>query len=111
MTTSYGPGLLWLAIALIGILTYAIRGSFIALFGRLSEIPAPVETLLRYVPAAVLAGLVFPAFLTVGAGGDLAVDKLVAGAAAAGIAWRTENVLLTLLVGMGTLWALRFLVV
>ncbi len=110
MTTSYAPLLIWIAIVVIGLLTFAIRVSFIALFSRVDEIPSRVKTLLRYVPAAVLAGLVFPAFVTVGASGSPEIDKLLAGAAPAGIAWRTENVLATLVAGMGTLWVLRFLV-
>lgn len=109
MTTSYGEPALWLMIVVIGLLTFVIRVSFIALFGRLDEVPPRVNTLLRYVPAAVLAGLVFPEFLTIGAGGP-AVDKLVAGVAAVAVAWRTENVLATLAAGMGTLWVFRFLI-
>lgn len=109
MTTSYTVALIWVAIMAIGVLTYAIRVSFIALFSRLDEIPPRIQTLLRYVPAAVLAGLVFPAFLVVGPSGSPELDKLLAGLAAAGVAWETENVLLTLAAGMGTLWVLRFL--
>ncbi|MFW5900266.1 MAG: AzlD domain-containing protein [Halodesulfurarchaeum sp.] len=110
MTTSYGPALIWAAIVAIGLLTFAIRVSFIALFSRLDEIPGPVKTLLRYVPAAVLAGLVFPAFLTVETAGAPELDTLLAGLAAGLVAWRTENVLGTLVAGMGTLWLLRFVV-
>lgn len=108
--TSYGAPRIWVAIVVIGLLTFAIRVSFIALFSHVEEIPPRVKTLLRYVPAAVLAGLVLPAFVTVGSGGDLEIDTLLAGVAAAGIAWRTENVLATLVAGMGTLWFLRFIV-
>jgi branched-subunit amino acid transport protein len=110
MTTSFGDPLLWVAIIAIGLLTFAIRVSFIALFGKLEAIPPRVKTLLRYVPAAVLAGLVFPAFVTVGASGSPEVDKLLAGLAAGTVAWRTENVLATLVAGMGALWVLRFFV-
>lgn len=109
MTTSYGPALIWVAIVAIGLLTFAIRVSFIALFSRLDEIPPPVKTLLRYVPAAVLAGLVFPAFLTFETGAGPELDTLLAGLAAGVVAWRTENVLGTLAAGMGTLWVLRFI--
>lgn len=109
MTTSYPDPMIWLVIVAIGIVTFSIRGSFIALFGRLDEVPPRVDTLLRYVPAAVLAGLVFPEFISLGAGGP-GLDRLIAGAAAIAVAWRTENVLGTLVAGMGTLWVLRFLV-
>jgi len=109
MTTTYPDPTLWLTIVVIGVLTFGIRVSFIALFGRLDEVPPRVDTLLRYVPAAVLAGLVFPKFVALGGGGP-EIDKLLAGAAAVLVAWRTENVLATLGAGMGTLWVLRFLI-
>lgn len=109
MTTSYPEPVLWFTIVVIGVLTFGIRVSFIALFGRMDEVPPRVDTLLRYVPAAVLAGLVFPEFVALGGGGP-AVDKLLAGTAAVLVAWRTQNVLATLGAGMGTLWVLRFLV-
>jgi branched-subunit amino acid transport protein len=108
--TGYTFPTIWVAIVAIGVLTFGIRVSFIALFGRIDEIPSQVRTLLRYVPAAVLAGLVLPAFVTVGPSGTPEIDKLLAGAAAAAIAWRTENVLATLAAGMGTLWLVRLLV-
>jgi branched-subunit amino acid transport protein len=109
MATSYAAPLVWGVIAVIGVLTYAIRFSFIALFGYLDEIPSRVERPLRYVPAAVLAALVLPSFVALDASG-LAADKLVAGAVASAVAWRTENVFATMAAGMGALWVLRFLV-
>ncbi len=112
MATSYTDPTIWGVIVVIGALTYAIRLSFIALFGRLDEIPPGLERALRYVPAAVLAALVLPAFVTVQPeSGSLALDKLLAGGVAAAIAWRTENVFATMAAGMGTLWFVRFLVV
>lgn len=107
--TSYGPVTLWLLFGLIGAITYAIRGSFIGLFGRLEEIPPEVQTVLRYVPAAVLAGLVFPEFVALEPN-SFEIDKLLAGLLAAVLAWRTEDVLATLIGGMGTLWVLRLFV-
>ena len=110
MATSYTDPTIWGVIVVIGVLTYAIRLSFIALFGRLDEIPPGLERALRYVPAAVLAALVLPAFVTVQPGsGGLALDKLLAGGVAGAVAWRTENVFATMAAGMGTLWFVRFL--
>jgi branched-subunit amino acid transport protein len=110
VTTSYGDPLVWGVIVVIGVLTFAIRLSFIALFGYLDEIPGLFERALRYVPAAVFAALVLPAVVVVQPGtGSVATDKLVAGGLAAAVAWRTENVLATMTVGMGALWAVRFL--
>lgn len=112
MTTTYGPLALWGVIVAIGIVTYAIRFSFIGLFGRIDTVPPVVQRALRFVPAAVLAALVFPALVTVRPTvvGTLADDRLLAGVVAGAVAWRTENVFATIAVGMGTLWVLRFVV-
>lgn len=109
MATSYPGPVIWGLIVLIGVLTFLIRLSFIGLFGYLDEIPPQVERALRFVPAAVLAALVLPSFVTPepGAGG-VAVDRLAAGAVAGIAAWRTENVFVTIGAGMLTLWAVRF---
>lgn len=109
MATSYAAPAIWGVILAIGVATYAIRFSFIALFGYLDEIPLRIRRPLRYVPAAVLAALVLPALVTI-APGALEIDKLIAGAVAALVAWRTESVFATMAAGMGALWALRFLV-
>lgn len=108
MPTSYGAPAILAIVVVIGLATYAIRLSFIALLGRVDEMPAWLERALRFVPAAVLAALVAPAFVTLqpGAGGQ-ELDKLVAGTVAAGVAWRTEDVLATMVAGMGALWAIR----
>jgi branched-subunit amino acid transport protein len=107
MATSYGDPVVWALIVVIGVCTYGIRYSFIGLFGYLDEIPPRLERALRYVPAAVLAALVVPSFVTL-TGTGLAVDKLGAGLLATAVAWRTENVLATMAAGMGGLWLLRF---
>jgi len=108
MATSYAGPVVWGLILIIGALTFLIRLSFIGLFGYFDEIPPQVERGLRFVPAAVLAALVLPSFLTFGPGG-IAVDKLAAGLVAGGVAWRTEDVFATIGAGMATLWLVRFL--
>lgn len=111
MVTSYTDPVIWGVIAAIGLLTYAIRVSFIALFGYVDEIPSTLERVLRYVPPAVLGALVIPAFVTIDPGaGGLEADKLVAGVAATGVAWWRKSVLATMVAGMGTLWLVRFVV-
>jgi branched-subunit amino acid transport protein len=109
MATSYAPPIVWALIVVIGLVTFLIRLSFIGLFGYLDEIPPQLKRGLRFVPAAVLAALVLPSFVTLepGAGG-VAVDKLGAGIVASGVAWRTENVFATIGAGMATLWVVRF---
>lgn len=111
MATSYADPVLWAVIVVVGVLTFAIRLSFIALFGYLEEVPRPVERALRYVPPAVLAALVVPALVVVQPEtGTLALDRLLAGTLAGAVAWRTGNVFATMGVGMGVLWTVRFLV-
>lgn len=109
MTTWSHAGI-WAAIAIIGLCTFAVRFSFIYLFGRIDEMPRRVKRVLGYVPAAVLAALVVPAIVTVEPTieATLLDDRLAAGVVAAAVAWRTEDVLATILVGMGTLWLIRF---
>jgi branched-subunit amino acid transport protein len=109
MVTSYTDPTLWGIIVAVVVLTYLVRLSFIALFGYVEKIPRWLERTLRYVPAAVLAALVFPSVVTVSPdAGGVAVDTLVAGGLAAAVAWRTENVFATMAAGMGSLWLIRF---
>lgn len=111
MITDYGIPTLWLIFVAIGIGTYALRLSFILLLGRLGAVPPHISGLLRFVPATVLAALVAPTLVvltvdpTVGFEADKA--KIVAGMIAALVAWRTENVLATIGVGMGVLWGVQ----
>ncbi|WP_267644168.1 AzlD domain-containing protein [Haloarchaeobius amylolyticus] len=115
--TGYDSAAVWAVIVVAGVGTFAIRFSFILLLGRIQDVPDRVESVLRLVPAAVLAALVVPSIValeTVGPAGSglgtggfaLAYDpaKVVAGAVAAAVAWRTEDVLATIAVGMVTLW-------
>ena len=102
----------WVAILAIGAITYGIRFSFIHLFGRIDEVPARIKRPLRYVPPAVLAALVLPDLVTIrpSVAATLADERLIAGAVAGAIAWRTEDVTATIAGGMVTLWLFRFVV-
>ena len=110
MTTDYGSAIIWLIVVAIGIGTYALRVSFVLLLGRVDDVPPAAAGLLRFVPSAVLAALVVPAILSLSVtpGPRLVFEpaKLLAGTLATAVAWRTENVLATIAVGMVTLWAL-----
>jgi branched-subunit amino acid transport protein len=99
---------LWLLFLAIGLGTFSLRFSFIYLFGRI-EIPGWVRRALRFVPSSVLAALVFPAMLYQGSKINLGFSNfhLVAGLAGAVVAWRTKNVLYTILTGMAVLWLLQ----
>jgi branched-subunit amino acid transport protein len=98
------------ALAVAGVATFATRLSFIALLGRV-EVPPFFRRALRYVPPAVLSAIVFTEIFVRDGGRDLTLGnvRLLAGAAAAVVAWRTRNVLLTIAVGMAALWAAQSL--
>lgn len=102
---------LWLTMIAIGAATFAIRFSFIYLFGRM-EIPTLVRRGLRFVPPAVLTAIVFPELLMPGGVFDLSLGnaRLLAGVLAALVAWRTKSVVLTILVGMAALYLLQALI-
>lgn len=99
-------GFVWLVIALLAAGTFAIRLSFIQLFEFADEAPPWPDETLRFVPVAVLTALVLPHFVTLESASTLAVtdERLLAGTAAAVVAWRTEHMLATIAVGMGVLW-------
>ncbi len=111
-TPAAGSPRVWIAILLIGVATYGFRLSFIHLFGRIDEVPPRIKRPLRYVPPAVLAALVLPDLVTLGPSVAATVldERLIAGAVAGVVAWRTENVFATIAVGMGVLWLFRFVV-
>lgn len=99
----------WLLILVIGVATYAIRLSFVTIFGK-REIPAFVLRVLRFVPMAVLSAIIWPQLFLVNGTLDLspANPRWLAGLIAALIAWRTRNVLLTIGIGMAALWILQW---
>jgi branched-subunit amino acid transport protein len=101
---------LWLTMIAIGIATFAIRFSFIYLFGQF-EIPDSLRRALRFVPPAVLSAIVFPELLMPGGIFEISLGngRLLAGVLAALVAWRTKNVVLTILVGMAALYILQAL--
>lgn len=108
---SYTDPVVWGVVLTVGVLTYLLRVSFIALFGYLDDVPPRVERALGYVPAAVLAALVVPSVLALGAGGaGPAVDRLAGGTLATVVAWHTESVFATVAAGMAGLWLVRFVV-
>lgn len=100
----------WLVMALIGLLTFGMRLSFILLFTRLAS-PGWVFRALRFVPPAVLTAIIVPELFL--QQGKLALNpwnaRLVAGGLAALVAWRTKNAVLTVIAGMAALYGLRAL--
>jgi len=101
---------LWLMLLIIGLITYAIRLSCIGLLGQ-REMPALLLKALRFVPIAVLPAIILPQLFLRNNTLVLSVQnpRWIAGILAGIVAWRTRNVLLTILVGMVALWLLQFL--
>jgi branched-subunit amino acid transport protein len=99
---------IWLLFVVIGLGTFLLRFLFIYLFGKMA-MPDWLARALRFVPAAALAALVFPALTHPTGHLDLSLHnfRLLAGLGGAIVAWKTRNVLLTILVGMVLLWVLE----
>jgi len=98
---------IWLVILASGAGTYAMRASFLAVAHRMATVPPGLTRLLRQIPPAALAAIVLPALVRPEGHLDLLQPQLFAGAVAALVAWRTRNVGVTLLVGMGLLAGLQ----
>jgi branched-subunit amino acid transport protein len=101
---------LWITIILMGVITFALRLSFI---GALSQraLPPLLVRALRYVPPAVLMAIIVPELVLPGGQLDLSLGnaRLLAGVLAAGVAWVSKNVFLTVGAGMIVLWLLTAL--
>ncbi len=104
-------GLLWVSIIIIGLLTLGIRLSFMLFMGKTRIVPM-VQQALRFVPVAVLSALIAPALFLPGGVLNLSLGniRLIAGIVAILAAWRTKNVLLTIVIGMACLLILQALV-
>lgn len=89
------------------VVTYAIRLSFIALVPQ-DRMPDLFRRSLRYVPPAVLAALITPELFRPAGPFDISLGnhRLMAGAVAAIIAWRSRNTWITIATGMIMLWLL-----
>lgn len=96
---------LWLTILGMGIISFILRFSFIYLAGKI-KLPDVMQQALRFVPVAVLPAIVVPAIAYTDGTLDLSIAnaRIPAALIAAGVAWRTRNILLTISVGMIALW-------
>ncbi len=99
---------LWITIFISGLLTFGTRLSFISLFHKL-RMPEWFRRALRFVPAAVLSAITLPALVSPDGGLFISWKnpELLSGALAILVAWRTKNVLLTIVCGMATLLLLE----
>lgn len=92
---------LWLAILLGGLGTYLTRLSFILLIPQ-ERLPGIFRRGLRYIPSAVLSAILLPELMLRQGALDLSLgnDRLLAGLAAALVAWRLRSAWLTIGAGM-----------
>jgi branched-subunit amino acid transport protein len=98
------PSAYWILVLGMALVAYLFRASFFFAGERLA-LPPLVQRALDFVPPAVLAALVLPVFVDVGAPwGRLETAQLIAGVAGALAAYRTRSIPLTVVVGMGVLW-------
>lgn len=102
---------LWLTVLAMGLVTFAIRLIPILALERFPISPR-LRQALRFVPFAVLSALILPELLRPAGALDISLGnlRLIAGVIAILVAWRTRNVLLTIVAGMGALWILQALV-
>lgn len=99
---------LWFMLFIIGGLTFVTRLSFILILDKWDP-PEIFKRGLRFVPLAVLPALILPElFVHENAIAiPLDVPRLAAALAAGLVAWRTKNMLLTILVGMVIFYLLK----
>jgi branched-subunit amino acid transport protein len=102
---------IWLTMLLAGLVTYMIRLSFIWFIGHRS-IPPLLRRALRLVPPAVLTAIIFPEIFLPRGQLDLSLGnaRLLAALLATLVAWRTRSAVLTIIVGMLSVWLLQALV-
>jgi branched-subunit amino acid transport protein len=100
---------IWLVMLIGGLLTFATRLSFILLLERV-RMPDWFRRGLRFVPVAVLSAIILPDLVS--PNGSLFLSwrnpQLLAGLAAILVAWKTKNVILTILAGMAALLVFQF---
>ena len=101
---------LWLTVAGMALVTYALRASFLVLPPGV-ETPPLARRALRYVPAAVLTAIWAPELFL--AGGEVAIspgnERLLAGAVAIAVAWRWRLTFATILAGLAALHLFHWL--
>jgi branched-subunit amino acid transport protein len=90
--------------------TFGVRYPVLALVSKLA-LPPMVLDALKFIPPAVLTAIIVPAVLMPAGILDFGLDNayLVAAVTAGLISWRTNNLLLTIVLGMAIFLAWRWL--
>lgn len=85
----------------MALVTFLIRYPALAILGRIT-LPVALIRALRYVPVAVLTAIIVPLMVMPDGTLDLSFSNafLGAGIASTLIAWRSKNLLLTIVLGM-----------
>ena len=98
----------WMTMIIVGILTFGIRLSFIVILDRWQP-PKIIQRALRFVPVAVLSAIIAPELVLPGGTLDFSLGnyRLLAGLVATLVAWKTKNIVWTIIAGMGFLLALQ----
>ena len=99
-----------LLIAGMALVTFGARYPVMVLVGKI-PLPQPVLRALKFVPTAVLTAIIVPAVIFPRSSQPefaLTNEYLVAAIISALVAWRSRNVLLTIVVGMLALLAWRW---
>jgi branched-subunit amino acid transport protein len=93
------------------LVTFGVRYPVLALVGRV-DLPQPVVRALKYVPVAVLTAITSTAVLRPQGQMWISTNNayLVGAIAAIIIAWRSQNLLLTIVLGMAIFFLWRALV-
>ncbi len=101
---------IWLTMLIAGLVTFTIRLSFIWIIGH-HLIPPLLRRALRLVPPAVLTAIIFPAVFMSAGQMDLSFGnaRLLAAVLATLVAWRTRSAVLTIVVGMLSVWLFQWL--
>ena len=102
---------IWYSIILVGIFTFLTRLSFIILSDKIKLQPN-AQRALQFVPIVVLSAIIIPELIqTKDAQIIFIFPRLFAGILAIFIAWRTRNIIFTIITGMLSLFFLNYLIV
>jgi branched-subunit amino acid transport protein len=102
---------LWLIVVAMGVATYGVRLSVLALMPH-TALPRPARDALRFVTPAILTAIIVPAVLYAGDNGAFDAtpgnQRILAALIAIAVAWAARNVWLTIGAGMAALWLLQW---
>ncbi len=92
----------------MALVTYFTRFGALALF-RFTGLPTWLNRWLKYVPIAILTALIMPSLLLPKGYLDITLnnDYLIAGIAAAFVAYKSRNIIATLGLGMSIMFVLK----